>query len=60
MSGGCIVHHPPQGAGTSEQDRPLIKARILLANPQVPKWVCPTCLLGRRKSLEISPEKKYS
>jgi len=34
--------------------------RILLANPQVPKWVCPTCLLGRRKSLEISPEKKYS
>jgi hypothetical protein len=54
------VHHSPQGAGTSEQDRPLIKARILLANPQVPKWVCPTCLLGRRKSLEISPEKKYS
>jgi len=23
---------------------------ILLANPKVPKLVCPTCLLGRQKS----------
>src|SRR5262245_40407068 len=26
---------------------------ILLANPQVPKFVCPTCLLGRQKSKDM-------
>src|SRR5215813_14357618 len=31
---------------------------ILLANPQVPTLVCPTCLLGRRNSLGNFPEKK--
>jgi hypothetical protein len=31
-----------------------------LANPQVPKFVCPTCLLGRQKSWENFPKKKYS
>jgi hypothetical protein len=35
-------------------------ARILLANPQVPKYVCPTCLLGRQKSWGNFPRKKYS
>jgi len=34
--------------------------RILLANPQVPKLVYPICLLGRQKSWENFPEKKYS
>jgi hypothetical protein len=34
---------------------PLKNARVLLANPQVPKLVCPTCLLGRRKSLVVYP-----
>jgi hypothetical protein len=34
--------------------------RILLANPQVPKYVCPTCLLGRQKSWGNFPKKKYS
>ena len=37
-----------------------LNARILLANPQVPKFVCPTCLLGRQKSWENFPKKKYS
>jgi hypothetical protein len=31
-----------------------------LANPQVPKYVCPTCLLGRQKSWGNFPKKKYS
>src|SRR5262245_1833055 len=30
---------------------PPENARILLANSKVPKWVCPTCLLGRQKRL---------
>ncbi len=28
-----------------------VNARILLANSKVPKFVYPTCLLGRQKSL---------
>src|SRR5215831_15906608 len=33
--------------GTGEQ----VAVRILLANSKVPKWVCPTRLLGRQKRL---------
>ena len=35
------------------------KGGILLANPQVPKFVYPTCLLGRQKSLGNLRKKKY-
>jgi hypothetical protein len=31
---------------------------ILLATPKVPKFVCPTCLLGRQKSWGNFPKKK--
>ena len=37
----------------------LVHTRILLANPQGPKWVCPTYLLCRHKSSVNFPEKKY-
>jgi hypothetical protein len=33
--------------------------RILLANPEVPNFVYPTCLLGRQKSWGNFPKKKY-
>jgi hypothetical protein len=33
--------------------------RILLANSKVPKWVCPTCLLCRQKSMRTLRKKKY-
>jgi len=33
--------------------------RILLANSEVPKFVYPTCLLGRQKSLGNLRKKKY-
>src|SRR5438309_8801040 len=34
-------------------------SRILLANSEVPKFVYPTCLLGRQKSLGNLRKKKY-
>jgi hypothetical protein len=37
----------------------LKKEGILLANSEVPKYVEPTCLLGRQKSWENFPKKKY-
>jgi len=36
------------------------KGGILLANPQVPKFGCPRCLLWRQKSWGNFPKKKYS
>src|SRR5215472_16383469 len=35
----------------------LSNVRILLANPQVPKCVCPTCLQRRQKIEQTSPRK---
>jgi hypothetical protein len=40
--------NPPAFSWWSFSD--TINVRILLANPQVAKLVCPTCLLGRQKS----------
>src|SRR5437899_2397203 len=37
----------------------LVNGRILLANSEVPKFVYPTCLLGRQKSLGNLRKKKY-
>jgi hypothetical protein len=41
----CTCHSPEPLRGKYK-----INGRILLANPQVPKLVGPTCLLGRQKS----------
>jgi hypothetical protein len=56
-------YRPDNREWTIEYATPEVVSKmgvILLANPQVPKLVCPTCLLGRRKSLGNFPEKKYS
>jgi hypothetical protein len=48
------------GRGRTGVTRIPINERILLANPKVLKFVYPTCLLGRQKSLGNFPKKKSS
>jgi hypothetical protein len=36
-----------------------LREGVLLANSEVPKFVYPTCLLGRQKSLGKLPQEKH-
>ena len=49
-SDGCQRPLVPRIVGAILPLRYTDNARILLVNPHMPKYVCPTCLLGRQKS----------